>query len=559
MQKTTQETTRRKTTRSLTPAGGTSFRALKWLLVATFGLLLSACNPFAKPVIEEFGASPTALTEDGPTEVTLSWVVENADSLTLSSNRGLSLDVTGTDSHKLTVTDATTFELTARSFLGATATRALKISTAGVEDPGDDPPDEEPPGEEPPGEEPPGEEPPGEEPPDEQPDKILILIAGQSNAAGRGRPFPEGKEVADDGVYMLTEGAAQKDWRWVKAEEPTDYWPETKQHSFAVRLGNELKRATGADVYLVQSAIGGSAVRYWLPGATQGLYDDAVARAKYAAADLGVGVSAVAWFQGESDTQYASLREVYSARTKQVFEAFHDDLPGSPPIIMVQLAKRLADEEPELNLAYQVNRESQRALDPLAVSSRVVSPGGSPGRAGDGPSYYRLVVSHDLGMSDDLHVSADGQKTLGSRIAHAFLVDFWDGDGARPDDRRGPRLVRIERENSNRLRVVTSRFINDSSTYDGYFTVFVDGAPVTLTSLGRDPADATAILLQTSANLPTNLDRISVRYMPPGDVGTFVTSTRAVHAIDHETGLVLPLPAFGAPVESVPSSFIQTQ
>ena len=43
----------------------------------------------------------------------------------------------------------------------------------------------------PPGDEPPGDEPPGDEPPDEDPDpptgdKILILIAGQSNAAGSG-------------------------------------------------------------------------------------------------------------------------------------------------------------------------------------------------------------------------------------------------------------------------------------------------------------------------------------------------------------------------------------
>src|SRR5690606_31516863 len=181
------------------------------------------------------------------------------------------------------------------------------------------------------------------------------------------------------------------------------------------------------------------------------------------------------------------------------------------------------------------------------------------GRAGDAPSYFRLVVSHDLPMSDDLHVSRDGQKTLGSRLAHAFLVDFWDAEGARDDERRGPRLVRVERATSDTLRVVTTRFINDSSSYDGYFTVFVDGSPVALASLGRDPADATAILLRASAPLPSDLSRIAVRYMPPDDVGTYTSSTRAMHAVDQETGLVLPLPAFGAPVESVPSSFILSE
>lgn len=529
---------------------------LRLLAVAFITLLLAACNPFSRPSIEDFSASPDTLSESGSTDVTLSWIVDGADSVTLTSDRGLSLEVTDTNHHTLALTAETNFTLTARSFLGASTTSELNVSTT---PPVEEPPGDEPPGDEPPGDEPPGDEPPGDEPPADAPGKILILIAGQSNAGGRGLPFPEGKEVADDGVFMLTEGGSQSDWEWVKAEEPTDYYPEPKAHGFAVRLGNELKRATGRDVYLVQAAVGGTGMRYWLPGGDSGYFDEALARAEFAASDLGVDVSAVAWFQGESDTQYASEREKYSGRTRQVFEAFHDGLPGTPPILFVQLAKRLADAEPDRNLAYQTVREMQRELDPLAVSTDVVAPGGEPGDAGDAPSYYRLVVSHDLAMSDDLHVSRDGQKLLGSRLAHAFLVDFWDAEGARGADRRGPRLVRVEKASADALRVVTSRFINDSSTYDGYFAVFVDGSPAGLASVGRDPNDATAILLRTSSALPDDSGRIAVRYMPPDDVGLYTASTRAVHAVDSATGLVLPLPAFGAPVQTVPSSFIQSE
>lgn len=530
------------------------FRAVRlgqaWLVLTL--LLVGCSNPFAVPIIDDFSASPDTLAEGGTTEVTLTWTVANADTLQLTSDRGLSLDVSGTDSYAVAISAPTKFTLTARNLFSA-VTSDLEISTTAPEDPGG----EEPPGEEPPGEEPPGEEPPGEEPPGEEPDPsaILILIAGQSNAAGRGLPFPEGKAVADDGVYMLSEGSSQDDWRWVTAAEPSDTFPEAKAHSFLVTLGNELRGATGREVYLVQAAVGGTNVSSWLPGAGSGYFENAVDRAEFAASDLGVPVSAVAWFQGESDSQTASQREQFASRTEQVFEAFHDDLPGAPPILFVQLARRLLDEEPERNLAYQAIRESQRSMDPLAESTAVVQPGGAPGPAGDAPQYFRLVVAHDLQLSDDLHVGSAGQKVLGERLAHAFLVDFWDGEGARPATQRGPRLVRIERASSNTLRVVVSRPINSSATYGSYFTVLVDGSPVGLTAVGRDSGTSSAIVLTTASALPTELGRIAVRYMPPNDGGPGATSSQAVHAVD--SGILLPLPAFGKPGVPVPASFLQ--
>lgn len=529
------------------------------LAMLAVGLLLAACsNPFARPTIEEFSASPDTLAIDDTTDVTLSWIVSHADSLVLSSDRDMSIDVTGDEQHTVAVTSETTFTLTARSALGATTSSTLVI--------GPDTPDAEPPGEEPPGDEPPGDEPPSDPPPDDDPpagdapSKILILIAGQSNAGGRGTPFPAGKAVADDGVYMLREGPSASDWQWVEAAEPSDTYPEAKGHSFLVTLGNDLKRATGKDIYLVQAAVGGSAMRHWLPGGDSGYFDEALARAQFAAADLGVDVSAVTWFQGESDTQYRSERELYQGRTEQVFEAFHDRLPGSPPVLFVQLAKRLVDGvETGRNLAFQSIREMQRGLDHGAVGSVVVAPGSNPPAAGDAPAYYRMVVSHDLPMSDEVHVSRDAQQLLGRRLAHAFLSEFWAGEGARAAERRGPQLLRIERTGDKTLRVVLSRAVNTSSSYDGYFAVFVDGVEQALASVGRDAADSRAIVLATSQALPSSNGRIAVRYMPPDDLGLHISSSEAVHAVDEGTGLRLPLAAFGSPAEAVPASFIQSQ
>ena len=529
-----------------------------------FALVLAACsNPFSGPKIEEFSASPDTLSVGSATDITLSWIVENASSIVLTSDGGLSIDVTDSDSHTVAVTAVTNFTLTARSALGASTTSELTVSSNPPEEdpPGDEPPGDDPPGDEPPGDEPPGDEPPGDDPGDEAPDKILILIAGQSNAGGRGPPFPEGKAVADDGVYMLAEGATPEDWQWVTAAEPSDSYPEPKAHSFLVTLGNDLRRATGAEVYLVQAAVGGTGMRYWLPGGETGLFDNAFDRAKFAADDLGVPVNAVAWFQGESDSQYESERELYSERTEQVFEAFHDGLPGSPPILFVQLAKRLVDGiEPKRNLAYQVIREMQRALDHGTVASDVVAQGSNPGPAGDAPSYYHLVVSHDLPMSDELHLSRDGQKLLGRRLAHNFLTEFWDGPGARAADRGGPQLLRIERTGPRTARVVLTRAVNSSSDYDDYFSMLVDGVEQKLAAVTRDPANPSAIILTASADLPSSNGRIAVRYMPPDDYVLYSTSSAAVHAMDDATGLRLPLAAFGSPTtESVPASFIQPQ
>lgn len=116
---------------------------LRLLAVAFITLLLAACNPFSRPSIEDFSASPDTLSESGSTDVTLSWIVDGADSVTLTSDRGLSLEVTDTNHHTLALTAETNFTLTARSFLGASTTSELNVSTT--------PPVEEPPGDEPPG------------------------------------------------------------------------------------------------------------------------------------------------------------------------------------------------------------------------------------------------------------------------------------------------------------------------------------------------------------------------------------------------------------------------
>jgi hypothetical protein len=466
------------------------------------------------PRISSFASSGSSVSPGQ--EVDLSWTVSGAEELILTSDRGLSANVTGENGYTLAVDQTTTFMLTASNDAGS-ASRSLTVSTTVPTD------------------------------------AILILIAGQSNASGKGLPFPKDKETADEGVWMLTQGPAEVDWYWVPAEEPTHTYPNPQEHSFGVRLGNELKRATGLDVYLVPAAHGGSSASEWLPGTT--FFEEAVARAKFASKNLGIPVSAVTWFQGETDSGTSSQRSRFVERTREIFDAFNSELGA--PILFAQLSKRLFEsDDPNRNLAYQVIREQQRMMGRGAVSASLQPSGGSPASSGDDENYYHLVVSHDLPVSDVRHLSRDAQKVLGQRFAHAFLVQVWTGNGAREANRAGPRVSAVTLESTTTVRVRASRAINDSSSYAGYFTLFVDGSPVALAGIERDPADHASILIHPAAPLPAETGRIEVRYMPRDDVGTFTQSSEAVHATD-VSGLRLPLPAFGLPVEPIPTEFLR--
>jgi hypothetical protein len=95
--------------------------------------------------------------------------------------------------------------------------------------------------------------------------------------------------------------------------------------------------------------------------------------------------------------------------------------------------------------------------------------------------------------------------------------------------------------------VDTSMNINESQTYDGYFTIFSDGERVDYSSIGRDPADPTRVLIEFPSPLSGDVE---VRYMPPDDTPLYSLTGEAVHGLIG--GLKLPLPAFNGPVEPLP-------
>ena len=460
------------------------------------------------PLIEEFKANPLVSKPGEP--VTLTWNTSHASVVSIDP---LGTEVGASGSIDVNPESTTTYTITASSEHG-TATKSLTVEV-------------------------------------DASDRLLFLVAGQSNASGtgleEGGEFPvDGKtEEPAEGVRMLT-----RDLEWVEAREPTH---EGEEHSFLLRFGKEVQQVTGADVYLVPAAVGGSALHSWDPDDSSENFERAMKLANFASESLGIPFAAIIWYQGESDTKTEERRNNYVENTDEVLQAFRDRLPGSPGVIFVQLSKRLWTEEldepgnvvKDHNLAYQVVRERQRLME-AGANTMVID---EPGESGiDRPSYY-MAVTHDLPMSDAKHISAAGQRRLGVRIATIYLQCIERTCQEPP----GPRLEMITRKETtagSSILIHLSEAVQvppNLDDYFTYFTVFDKGQAREDFNFGFDSGN-TVIRLDFDSALGS---QVEVRYMPPQELDLFVESE---HVIKDLSGL--PLPAFGMPVEPPPDGSI---
>ena len=482
------------------------------------------------PTISSFTATPERLDERGG-DVALNWVVsgEGDVSLTLDDGRddlksgADDRDVTGESSSLVEDVEQTlTFTLTATDDRGTTA-RNVTVTV-------------------------------GDDAPPSADGIITLLIAGQSNASSRAELV--NVESPNPQVRMLG-----NDYLWKQATEPTDSNRDQVDrvsrdngsgfdfgagHSFGVKLGKELTDITGEPVYLIQASKGGSCVDTkgcasgsWQPADVLDrttLFGSANYRAQVSAGKVsnppasaeGGDVTGIVWYQGESDQNNSG----FIRDTNTVMDAFMAQLdrPGDGirgvPVIYVQLAKRL--ESDEKNRSYQGVREKQRQME--------------TGHGSAARDNYYMVVSHDLPMDERNHLSAEGQKLLGERIALAYrehvLGEEIDGTGLRLDTlRREGRTVRVK----------TTQTVNSSSAYEGYFTVTVAGDERTLgngiSQIRRDPSDNKTVRIILDEE-PAEGALVSVRYMPPNPTPSSYPTAQLSDVVKSQAS-GLPLPAFG--------------
>ncbi|KAG2570339.1 probable carbohydrate esterase At4g34215 [Panicum virgatum] len=228
--------------------------------------------------------------------------------------------------------------------------------------------------------------------------KLLFLLAGQSNMAGRGlapTPLP-GPFRPHPRVLRL---AASR--RWVVAAPPLHADIDTHKACglgpampFAHRLLEDAGSGESSLVLgLVPAAVGGTRIWMWAKG--EPLYEAAVARARAALAAGGGTLAAVLWFQGESDTIELDDATAYGGRMERLVNDFRADL-DIPDLLVIQVG--LASGEGNYT---DIVREGQKNIKLPNVI---------------------LVDAIGLPLRDDqLHLSTEAQLRLGDMLGQAYL------------------------------------------------------------------------------------------------------------------------------------------
>uniref|UniRef100_A0ACD5Z0J7 Uncharacterized protein n=1 Tax=Avena sativa TaxID=4498 RepID=A0ACD5Z0J7_AVESA len=239
--------------------------------------------------------------------------------------------------------------------------------------------------------------------------KLLFLLAGQSNMAGRGAPPAPLPPPYLPHPRLLRLAA---DRRWVAATPPLHADIDTHKtcglgpampfaHRVLLSSSPESAPSSVSEpgegdpvvLGLVPCAVGGTRIWMWARG--QPLYEAAVARTRAAVADGGGELGAVLWFQGESDTIEVDDARSYGGKMERLVADFRADL-GLPnlPVIQVGLASG------EGNYT-EIVREAQKNVNLHNVI---------------------YVDAMGLPLSDDqLHLSTEAQLQLGEMLAQAYL------------------------------------------------------------------------------------------------------------------------------------------
>lgn len=243
--------------------------------------------------------------------------------------------------------------------------------------------------------------------------KLLFLLAGQSNMAGRGAPTSPLPPPYLPHPRLLRLAA---DRRWVAASPPLHADIDTHKTCglgpampFAHRLllsspssanpaPSSVSGPAGEEdgrlvLGLVPCAVGGTRIWMWARG--EPLYEAAVARTRAAVAGGGGELGAVLWFQGESDTIEVDDARAYGGKMERLVADLREDL-GLPNLLVIQVG--LASGEGNYT---DIVRDAQKSINLPNVI---------------------LVDAMGLPLSNDqLHLSTEAQLRLGEMLAQAYL------------------------------------------------------------------------------------------------------------------------------------------
>ena len=277
----------------------------------------------------------------------------------------------------------------------------------------------------------------------------LWILGGQSNMDGYGKLV--GTETPSKHVH-----AFYFDDRWDLAADPLCWYNEAVDsvHWFtadpverakaakndrifrqqgaglAVSFGKTMVKRTEVPIGLIVCSHGGTSMEQWDPGKLElggaSLYGSMIRRVQA----VGGKVAGMLWYQGESDANKDALPHFHN-RMVNFVKAVRKDI-GAPkmPFLYVQIGPFFTGGEiaPFWNGLQADQLAQEKELAPALMTTAI-----------------------DLGLDDAIHISTQGQRRLGKRMAHLAEILAH----GRTSLRKGPRPANIRFSDKNRtiLRV----------------------------------------------------------------------------------------------------------
>lgn len=248
------------------------------------------------------------------------------------------------------------------------------------------------------------------------PPPLIFIIAGQSNASGRGQlsQLPSGFPHNGSRITNFTNS-----WQFEPATEPLDLttrdpitgqWDQldgvsrdnTTGVGFGLAFADRLADSLPNRIVLLQCSKGASTVQQWLPERflrRDRLFGSCLWRTLFVIAQTKGVLAGLLWYQGESNAIDPILAGSYLQDTQQVFDAFRTNL-GAPdmPILLV----RLHPQPSGANAVYWQDIRSYQ--DSMARSCS------------------QFVVGADGVLQDTVHLSTPAQIALGELMADRYLM-----------------------------------------------------------------------------------------------------------------------------------------
>ncbi|MCI5779225.1 MAG: sialate O-acetylesterase [Lentisphaeria bacterium] len=242
------------------------------------------------------------------------------------------------------------------------------------------------------------------------------MLAGQSNMQGYGNlygaPEPVRQvrafymddhwDVAREIMHDMRRAEAEVHWVINGGHHAFDNAPEpVKGVGPGIFFAREMWKRTRVPQGLIASAHGGTAMTQWDP-ALRDQGENSLYGAMYRRFLRNGGkLAGVLWYQGCNDACAERVDE-YERRTIELFQAMRRDFRDRKlPIAAVQLGRTMVEYAPEQEAWWSRIREIQRRL-----------PEHLP--------HLAVVPAIDLENDDHIHLSGEGQRQLGVRLAGAM-------------------------------------------------------------------------------------------------------------------------------------------